>query len=394
MKTVWMTFAVIALFAVLPAPGAKVTHGAQVIRTPAELDHYIKTTPPDASPLSLLPVGARKRFLGTLVWGEHGLGGFDTSDLSTYLTDAQIALVLTLFDAQGYASMMHGRVTPLSETERRAPETPLGRKFDQWFFMREDTLHGAHPSDSVTGLYDRLLAPYQQPAALAKLDDNDAVLLFRAASSVSFASHDTHHLVDLRLDLAELHRRGLATSARVSQVHDLLVAARHFDEANALARQYPTADIAPLPPLRLAANVHDGNPTVLTVNPDGKSILRRAIDMHVPLRIVVIAGCHFSEDAARGIRANPVLDKLFHEHAIWLAPGNESLPDVLQWNREFPNQTMNVAWSNREWQMLDSWLIPTFYVFRDGQQVDRWNGWGTDGMERLREHLHKNGLPN
>ncbi|HET9818384.1 MAG TPA: hypothetical protein VFP92_04380, partial [Rhodanobacteraceae bacterium] len=130
------------------------------------------------------------------------------------------------------------------------------------------------------------------------------------------------------------------------------------------------------------------------MEPDGKSMLRKPVDMQAPLRIVVVAGCHFSEDAARAIRADPQLDKLFHEHAVWLAAESESLPDVLEWNRQFPDQPMNVAWRNGEWSMLGSWDIPTFYVFRDGKQVDRWSGWGPDGLERLKEHLRKNGLPN
>jgi hypothetical protein len=205
-------------------------------------------------------------------------------------------------------------------------------------------------------------------------------------------SHDARYLDDQRIDLAELHTRGIATARQIADVHDALIAARRFAEANALASAYPSAGIKPLPPLQQAPDLHGGNPTALVVLPDGKPLLRDPVDMQVPLRIVVVAGCHFSVDAARAIRADPQLDTLFREHAIWLADENESLSDVLTWNREFPDQRMHVAWRNDEWSMLKSWDIPTFYVFRHGKQVDQWSGWGTSGMSNLVSHLREDGV--
>lgn len=365
---------------------------ATSIRSAADLDHYLKATPADQSPLSLLPPGARKRFLGTLTWGENGLGGFSTGDLQQYLTDVQIVQVLALFDSQSYAAGRQGRANALTAAERNVLETPLERKFDKLYFARDQASRDGTHSPSVPLLYDRLLAAYQKPSTLGKLDDSDVGLLFRAADMAASISHDARHLDDLRLDLATLRRRGLVTTSMVKDVHNELVGARRFADANALAHGYPEAHLAALPVLKVAPDVADGNPTVLVVEPDGKSMLRKAVNMNGPVRIVVVAGCHFSEDAARAIRADPQLDKLFHQHGVWLAGENESLPDVLQWNREFPNQPMNVAWRDKEWSMLDSWAIPTFYVFRNDRLVDQWSGWGSTGLGELRVHLRKNGL--
>lgn len=376
-----------------PPAHARANAAPVVIHTSSELADYLKITPTNESPLSLLPAGARSRFLGTLVWGRKGLGGFGTADLEQYLTDAQIREVLTLFDAQGYASGLHGRSEPLTDAQRKAPETPLEKQFDKVYFADADTARG-DASVSATTIYDRVLAPWQYPRKLAELDDSYVGLLFRAADTSASISHDARYLDDMGIDLAELHRRGIATSGQITAVHAALVAARRFTDANALASAYPAAGIKPLPALEQAPNIHDGSPTALMVMPDGKSMLHTPINTQAPLRIIVVAGCHFSKEAARAIHADPQLDTLFHEHAIWLAGANESLTDVLAWNREFPHQPMNVAWRNSEWHMLDSWLIPTFYVFRDGKRIDQWNGWGPDGMERLKEHLRRNGLPN
>lgn len=361
---------------------------ATPIRSPAELDRYLKATPPNESPLSLLPAGARRRFLRTLTWGDRGLGGFDTSDLQQYLTDAQIARVLALFDSQPYAAGLHGRATALTPAQRAAPETPLESRFDRVYFARADGTHGGHAGESESELYDRLLASYQNRNELARLDADDVILLFRAADGVAIA-HAPRYLDDLQLDLAELHQRGAATSSRVSAAHAQLVAARRFAEANALAREYPAARIATLPPLTQLPNA-GVNPTVLVTQPDGAAMLREPVDMDVPLRIVVVAGCHFSVDAVRAIRANPRLDALFRDHAVWLAGENESLPDVLQWNREYRDQPMYVAWRHKEWSMLASWNIPTFYVFRYGKLTGQWPGW--NGPDDLRAHLRAHGL--
>lgn len=371
-------------------PAATQASASIVIRSSDALAEYLKATPTDDSPLSLLPPGARKRFLGTLVWGSKGVGGFATGDLAQYLTDAQISRVLALFDAESYADGLHGRAKPLTATEREAPETVLERKFDEVYFARADATHGkSHTPASV--LYDHLLAPYQHPRKLAGLNESDLGLLFRAAVTAASISHDARYLDDQRIDLTELHRRGIATSGQIVDVHDALIATRRFAEANALASAYPSAGMKPLPPLQQAPNLHDGSPTALVVLPDGKSLLRNPVDMQVPLRIVVVAGCHFSVDAVRAIRANSQLDALFREHAVWLAGEHESLNDVLIWNREFPDQRMQVAWRNDEWSMLTSWDIPTFYVFRHGKQVDQWSGWGTSGMGNLLSHLRKDG---
>lgn len=370
-----------------PAPAHAAT-SQTVIHTQTELRRYLKDTPASESPLSLLPAGARKRFLGGLVWGSKGVGGFGFVDLQQYLTDAQIHRVLALFGLQAYD--VDGRATPLTAAERAAPETPLERKFDKLYFAREDSLHGG-PRKSIAAIYDASLAPYQNPKAIARLDGSDVRLLFRAASLVASSTQASRYLDDLRLDLAVLHHRDLATSALVSSVHDQLVAARRFANANALAKQYPAAHIATLPPLRQAPNTRDGEPTVLVMEPDGRSMLHKAIDTRVPLLIVVVAGCHFSIAAVRAVRADPQLDALFHKHAIWLADENESLADVLAWNRAYPDQPMNVAWRDDQWHALDSWAIPTYYVFRHGKLADQWSGWF--GAHDLKAHLAKAGLP-
>ncbi|MGH8370041.1 MAG: hypothetical protein ACRESC_03575, partial [Gammaproteobacteria bacterium] len=107
-----------------PPSKSKTAHSLLPIRSETDLQRYLRETPPGKSPLDLLPRGAKKRFLGTLVFGRHGLGGFTGEDLQANLTDAQIHQVLNLFgsEALSYAKLMHGRDRPLTPAERTAPE--------------------------------------------------------------------------------------------------------------------------------------------------------------------------------------------------------------------------------------------------------------------------------
>jgi hypothetical protein len=217
-------------------------------------------------------------------------------------------------------------------------------------------------------------------------------LLFRAATSVAWISPNQRYLRDARMDLDELARRGYADAERVATLHRLLVTARKFDAANALATRFPRAGLAPLPPMKVTEAAE--NPTVLLIRPRDHVMLHEPVRMDVPLRIIVVAGCHFSEDAARAIRSDPEVGRLFHTHAIWLASDSESLSDVAEWNRHFPDQPMHVAWRDDEWKMLSDWAMPTFYIFEHGKLVDRWSGWANDqeSMQTLRTHLKTDGV--
>lgn len=102
---------------------------------------------------------------------------------------------------------------------------------------------------------------------------------------------------------------------------------------------------------------------------------REAMDLAAPLRIAV----------------DPRLGPLFRQHAVWLAADATPLADAAAWNRAFPTQPIRVAWRDREWSMLDSWAMPTYYVFRHGREVAHRSGWLE--LNALRTELTKAGVP-
>jgi hypothetical protein len=126
----------------------------------------------------------------------------------------------------------------------------------------------------------------------------------------------------------------------------------------------------------------------------------RSVDTNLPYRIVVVAGCHFSLAAMREIKADPLLhDAFVRGNAIWLTPDNEEIDveGMRDWNLEFPDQPIAVAYDNGTWPSIDFFAIPTFYFFKDGKLVSSSVGWKRDMFSMLppswlEEPLSKMGL--
>lgn len=77
------------------------------IRNHNDLDNYLASHEVNKTPLGMLSVGARERFLKELVFGpKGGLAGFYTGDLESELTISQIYELLALFGEQQYTFSM------------------------------------------------------------------------------------------------------------------------------------------------------------------------------------------------------------------------------------------------------------------------------------------------
>lgn len=356
------------------------------IRTQEALQSYLSVTG-GKSPLDAFSAGARKRFLSSLNFGTSGLGGFDVVELQSELTDAQIRDVLALFGvADEYRDSLHGVA---QYTPQPATESALELAFDDFYFAFDGGLNRQKAAEVLRDSYDQLLAPEQSVERLRHQDDHDLALLYRAADMASWSSHESRYLDDMQRDFRELARRKLDTAGQARDIYDRLIADRRFDDARHWASEHAHVAAHALPPL-LDRHGSNATPTVLWIEGTGQRMERRAVDLSTEWRMVVVAGCHFSQDAARDIADDPTLATWFREHALWLAADRESLDNVIEWNRQHADQPMLVSWRGDEWSMLDSWSMPTFYLFHHGKLLARWSGWSHDaGLETLRAQLHK-----
>ena len=378
--------------------------GQTPIRSKAELTRYLQNTPPGTSPLDDLSPGGRKRFLGQLEFGQQGLRSIPLQDPDSELTHPQIVQLLALFGAEKYASEGLAPAEQLRRKLERAQdaaargcavetcaESDMERRYDELILQKSDTSMPDAERLALAGQrYDQLFGSYQAPGRLRSLSHTDLRLLKRAVEDAVFYVPSPTHITQLQMDLAEMQRRGMVEDKDYARLHQALIASRDFDTANVLVRSHPDMGVDTVPAFRKSASLPQEQPTALTVNAQDGTMARQAFDLSAPLRIVVVASCHFSQDAARAIEADTRLRPIFASDAIWLASQNEYFSSVTDWNREFPDQPIHIAWQNSEWSMLDSWAMPTFYVFRHGRLVKKFSGWF--GANTLKHSLHEAGV--
>ncbi|GLQ98219.1 hypothetical protein [Dyella mobilis] len=375
-----------------------------VITTQAALDAYLKETPKGASPLDQFSPGARTRFLASLGFTPRGLGTFGMDDASNELTKSQAAAVYALFGLQTYtqgiglddakAAQLRGERE--ADAKRRGcavdqcPESDIEQRYDHLVLAKENfALPDQARFDAYRQHYEQLFGMYQNPATIRSVSAPDLRLLKRAAqAAVSLDPHD-EEVGQLHFDLAEMGRRGMADDTDYAGLYHALITLRQFDAARQLSAQHPKMGGDSLPTIHVQSPLHEGWPTALSLDRTTNVATREAFDLSTPLRIVVVASCHFSQDATRAIESDPSLHALFVKHAIWLASQDEAFDQVRDWNTKFPDMPIDIAWQEREWTRLDSWAMPTFYVFKNGQLSGKFAGW--NGIPSLRESLKKMG---
>ena len=215
---------------------------------------------------------------------------------------------------------------------------------------------------------------------LRAASDANLALHWQAVSSTAFYSDDGD-VVDAAVRVhAELERRGVADAKATDRVFNALLKARRFDAARDFATRHPDAKLAAVPQF---IDTDTGDmPSAWQFSADGSKAKRIGIDL-VPMQVIVVAGCHFSEDAAREITNDPMLGPVFARHARWvsLQPGGENLDALAEWNRKYPQAPMLAIHGRGEWALISHWAMPTFAVVKDGKVVDSTRGWSSDGPE-------------
>jgi|JI9StandDraft_2_1071091.scaffolds.fasta_scaffold08075_4 hypothetical protein len=215
---------------------------------------------------------------------------------------------------------------------------------------------------------------------LRAASDANLALYWQAVSSTAFYSDDGE-VADAAVRVhAELERRGVADAKATERVFNVLLKAGRFDAARDFAARHTDAEL-PAVPQFIDSDTGD-MPSAWQFSADGSKAKRIGIDL-APLQIIVVAGCHFSEDAAREITGDPMLGPVFARHARWvsLQPGGENLDALAEWNRLYPQAPMLAIHGRSEWALIPHWAMPTFAVVKDGKVIDSTRGWSSDGPE-------------
>ncbi|WP_254458141.1 hypothetical protein [Xanthomonas sacchari] len=351
------------------------------IRSPTQLQAYLRTHAGQPTPLDALAPGARERFLDGLVFGRNGLGGFDTQDLPQ-LTRAQGRALLALFGVERYAETLshwaaqpraHNPAAMIGDLERRYNQ--YNREFDNQHRAQRDpwpTLRSALPE-----AFD--------PAAIAQLDDAALDLLYRAVVA-TYALRPTSAGLDAQLQLlARLRQRGQATATQLEAAGNALLLAHRVEDARQLLAAGGSAQWPHWLRIDDPLGTRAHGPTLWSLDTDGRTLRRQRIDLRLT-QLLITAGCHFATDAARAIAADPELGPAFRRHALWLTlpPGNEDLDALHAWNRTHPQTPLHPLYDVQEWPLLPrEWRMPTFLLVRDGKVIAQLQGWpADDGAQR------------
>lgn len=297
----------------------------------------------------------------------------------------RIAVLLWLGVAGGAVAGLPGD-TASPEIQRRHAQL---QQLDDAIHLAPEAARGK----ALAARFRELYPDAGEPGALRASDEASLHLRFDDAMLADFYRTEPYALAAMQAALGELERRGTAKPEELARMRNALLAARRFDDAARFGAAHPQAEFAPLPRFVDAGNIAPGQPSVWRDTGDGR-FERVALDL-APAQVLVMAGCHFSDDAAREIAVDPVLGPAFRAHATWLGqpPGNEDPADVAEWNRAHPHAPMLTLYDRAEWPMFPEWRMPVFYVVRNGKVVGTVVGWKpSDARGALIALLRENGL--
>ena len=365
---------------------------ARLIATRAQLDVYIRDTPPAQSPLNWLTPAARRRFVDSLVFGENGLGGMDLGELRYELTREQAYALLRLFGTESYALDLDARASPRI-TDDDSAASVLEPRYETLIAAAADG-DFASQAKAVAAVYTENFAPLQNKPRRSALNGRDVELLFRAAVLAFRLTSQPAYLADMRADFGELAHRHRIERPLASDLHDALILAHRNDEARALVAAYPLLQRSPAPLMRSPQRIRNGQSSLWIATPGTRirELVRLRFNIRAPAQVIVLAStsCHFSANAARGIEADPLLRDLFREYAQWVAPADEitAFDAVQAWNSAHPALRLGIAYDDAALPMVGRFETPTFYFLDHGTVVDIVVGWPAEGnLDAIRRGL-------
>jgi hypothetical protein len=188
---------------------------------------------------------------------------------------------------------------------------------------------------------------------------------------------------NMAIAFRELGRRSVATDEDIGNMFDALMASRRFEEALSLKSSHQALADKLVPAVVRDTDFQEDAPAEMAIASTQGGFSLRNVNLDKDYLIVIVSGCHISEDATKAINASPSLrDAFIKGNAIWLAPAdrNFDIQAVQRWNKEFPRQSITVAYRNEAWKGVDFSQIPAFYFYKNGKLIAEHVGWKKAGV--------------
>ncbi|HUA78740.1 MAG TPA: hypothetical protein VL997_00090 [Dyella sp.] len=298
---------------------------------------------------------------------------------------------LSLFFSSIIACQLSSASTPSQEKL-----TPVEQSYIKFDRLVRDNSGKADEARQASEVYQSVFSVYQSPWKLRSLTLRDVQAVFMAADTVDFYDPSDRHITDMRLDYAELSRRGAATLDQTSAFYGALFQARKFEEMTAFYTQHKSAQL-PKPPLYFAKADVGQRHVVLDVSSTSNTLTVRGDDIDHGSKILVISHplCHFSQNAMRAIEANAELRRVFDQNSVWVSPPDRNLDlgPFQEWKKNHREAPISIALNQASWPEVQIWQTPTFIFLREGKVVGEVIGWPVEGnVKALDEEIAKIGL--
>lgn len=265
-----------------------------------------------------------------------------------------------------------------------APAAPVVQSVDAGSLL--DWVDSVSGEMSPTRIAETLRKRYLEAYGSARpsaMDDQALEAMFEALEVVAFYSHGTAPARELLSLASELERRSLATAQQLETVHAALVAARLLDEARAFHDAHPDLEARRVPAVEDRTTQSGGDPPVLVWDAGRGMLVRESVDLDAEYQVLVVShpSCGFSQAASGAIQDDPELGPLFERHATWIVapPGNLPLDAIERWQSAQPAQRIALIDSPPTWSFIEVEQTPTFYFLRNGDVVERVQGWPDEG---------------
>lgn len=249
---------------------------------------------------------------------------------------------------------------------------------------------GQARSDAVVRLYRQLTADVHPCVEEGAGDFNDDDL-FRATAFAELYSLEAADVDTLGCLYRKLAAAGALTNWHTQTYAGALVSVSRYSEANELRTRTEVPGLPVLPELQVVRASAGQEWRMLSIQ-DRMHAQVQAWNQHAqhPQVVAVVhPACAFSVRALSEIEQRPELQWL-RDNLLLVVPPDASLPlnGLLEWSAAHPTLAMHPMYVRADWKPLTSLDTPTFYLVRDGQVIDSFEGWpNPQGLAALRAGL-------
>lgn len=266
----------------------------------------------------------------------------------------------------------------------KAERDTLGLPSTQRMRVMEETYENLFPGSADTD-------PTQ-------LSDAELGFNFRSTYIAAHFSRRLHHFAILSAQLSELESRGASNEDQRRKLHETMMALRLFEKADEYRARHPDLGLPAIPEIVTSKVLVDDGPLVYRVHRSDFKLIRDTAPIKDGIRIVAVVhpSCNPSRRALSDIMLDRRIWPAVRNVTQWMTPQGARLDFQLlqKWNREHSEVEIKIPDSVRDWPMLTDWSTPHFYLLKDGEVVDEFMGWPSDGgnQQRLLELLGRGGL--